>query len=62
MNQPKPNFEQMTTKQLRAYILAHREDEDAIHAMAIRLRNQGKTSTVDEFLEHLEHKITEGLG
>jgi hypothetical protein len=53
MNQPKPNFEQMTTQQLRAYILAHRDDEDAIHAMALRLRNGGKTSTVDEFLEHL---------
>jgi hypothetical protein len=52
----------MTTKQLRAYILAHRNDEDAIHAMALRLRNEGKTSTVDEFLEHLEHKISEGLG
>lgn len=62
MNQPQPNFEQMTTKQLRAYILAHRDDEDAIHVMALRLRNGGKTSTVDEFLEHLEHKSTEGLG
>jgi hypothetical protein len=49
----------MTTKQLRAYILAHRDDEDAIHAMALRLRNEGKTSTVDEFLEYLEQKISE---
>ncbi len=59
MNQPKPNFEQMTTKQLRAYILAHRDNEDAIHAMAMRLRSEGKTGTVDEFLEHLKQQTSE---
>ncbi|WP_229545786.1 hypothetical protein [Nostoc sp. CHAB 5836] len=41
---------------LREYILAHRDDEDAIHAMAIRLRNQGKTGTVEEFLEHVKQQ------
>ncbi len=54
--QPKPNFEQMTIKQLRAYILANREDEDAIHAIAMRLRNEGRTATVDEFLEHIKQQ------
>ncbi|MCC5670098.1 hypothetical protein LC653_41485 [Nostoc sp. CHAB 5784] len=49
----------MTTKQLRAYILAHRDDEDAIHAMAMRLQNEGKTGTVDEFLEHLKQQTPE---
>ncbi|MDZ7963201.1 MAG: hypothetical protein RMY34_36010 [Aulosira sp. DedQUE10] len=59
MSQPKPNFEQMTIKDLRKYILAHRDDEDAIHAMAIRLRNQGKTVTVEEFLEHIKQQTQE---
>ncbi|MEH1889613.1 MAG: hypothetical protein V7K92_09175 [Nostoc sp.] len=59
MSQPKPNFEQMTMKDLRQYILAHRDDEDAIHAMAIRLRNQGKTGTVEEFLEYVKEQTLE---
>lgn len=59
MSQPKPNFEQMTMKDLREYILAHRDDEDAIHAMARRLRNQGKTGTVEEFLEHVKQQTQE---
>ncbi len=59
MSQPKPNFEQMTMKDLREYILAHRDDEDAIHAMAIRLRHQGKTGTVEEFLEHVKQQTQE---
>lgn len=59
MSQPKPNFEQMTMKDLREYILAHRDDEDAIHTMAIRLRNQGKTGTVEEFLEHIKQQTQE---
>ncbi|MDF5710221.1 MAG: hypothetical protein PUP90_21775 [Nostoc sp. S4] len=59
MSQPKPNFEQMTMKDLRQYILAHRDDEDAIYAMAIRLRNHGKTGTVEEFLEHIKEQTLE---
>ncbi len=59
MSQPKANFEHMTIKDLREYILAHRDDEDAIHAMAIRLRNQGKTGTVEEFLEHVKQQTQE---
>ncbi len=59
MDQPKPNFEQMTRKQLREYILVNREDEDAIHALAVRLRSYGKTSTVDEFIEYIKQKSLE---
>ena len=59
MSQPKPNFEQMTMKDLREYILTHRDDEDAIHTMAIRLRTQGKTGTVEEFLEHIKQQTQE---
>ena len=59
MSQPKPNFEEMTIKDLRKYILAHRDDEDAIHAMAIRLRDRGKTGTVEEFLEYVKQQTQE---
>ncbi|MEH1780390.1 DUF6887 family protein [Nostoc sp.] len=59
MSQPKPNFEQMAIKQLRAYILAHREDEEAIHALAMRLRNEGRAGTVEEFLEHVKQQVSE---
>jgi hypothetical protein len=59
MSQPKPNFAEMTIKQLKTYILAHREDEDAIHALSVRLRNEGTTGTVDEFLEQIKHQVSE---
>lgn len=29
----KPNFERMKIEELRAYVLAHREDEEAIRAL-----------------------------
>lgn len=32
----KPNFSQMTRQELRAYVLAHREDDDAIAALIQR--------------------------
>lgn len=54
MNQPKPIFEQMSRKQLREYILINREDEDAIHALAVRLRNYGETGTADDFIEYIK--------
>lgn len=33
----KPNFDAMTRQELRAYLLQHREDQDAVHAMALRI-------------------------
>lgn len=32
-----PNFDAMTRKELRAYLLKHRDDQDAVHAMALRI-------------------------
>lgn len=32
----KPNFSQMTRQELRAYVLAHREDDDAIEELIKR--------------------------
>jgi hypothetical protein len=33
----KPNFQKMTRKELRAYVLSHRDDEEAIHLYMDRL-------------------------
>lgn len=36
----KPNFQAMTKKELRTYVLAHRDDQDAFHAFTDRLSAQ----------------------
>jgi hypothetical protein len=33
----KPNFDQMTRQELRAYVLQHRDDEEAFHALCDRI-------------------------
>lgn len=35
----KPNFKEMSRAELRKYILAHREDEEAIHELFINRSN-----------------------
>ena len=35
----KPNFKQMTKGELKSYVLAHREDEEAIHELFITRSN-----------------------
>jgi hypothetical protein len=35
----KPELQQMTRKELRAYVLSHREDEEALHLYMDRLHN-----------------------
>jgi len=32
----KPNYDQMTTKELTAYVLSHREDDEAVTALISR--------------------------
>lgn len=39
----KPNYDAMTRKELRAYILAHRDDADAIHAMILKIKADPNT-------------------
>lgn len=39
----KPNFETMSRKKLRAYILEHRNDADAIHAMILKIKADPNT-------------------
>ena len=54
----KPNFEAMSNRELRHYILENR-DEDAVHEMVLRIRKNGKTGTVDEFIEYVKQKVTQ---
>jgi hypothetical protein len=47
MNQP--NFQAMSQADLRAYVLAHRDDLNAFHALADRLRTQpGRKLSLEE--------------
>ncbi|MGV0027431.1 DUF6887 family protein [Phormidesmis priestleyi] len=39
----KPDFDAMTRKELRAYILQHRDDGDAIHAMVLKIKADPNT-------------------
>jgi hypothetical protein len=48
-----PNFQAMSQVDLRAYVLAHRDDLEAFHALADRLRAQpGRKLSLEE-LERL---------
>lgn len=55
----KPNFEAISDQELRQYILEHRDDDDAVHEMVLRIRKNGKTGTVDEFIEHVKQKLAQ---
>jgi hypothetical protein len=44
-----PNFQAMNQADLRAYVLAHRDDLDAFHALADRLRSKpGRKLSLEE--------------
>jgi hypothetical protein len=52
-----PNFESMTTKELRTYVLQHRDDQAAIHALANRVEATGvKLDSLDELPFVIERK------
>lgn len=54
----KPNFEAMTTDELRNYLLQHRDDDDALHAIVLRIEAEGKTvSSADEYIEVVKQKL-----
>ena len=58
----KPNFEEMTRKELRTYLLQHRDDADAIHAAIIKIKADPNTKwysseDIDRFPEiYEEHR------
>jgi N-acyl-D-aspartate/D-glutamate deacylase len=60
----KPNFSQMTHQDLRAYVLDHRDDDDAIEAL-IKRRNPNSPKyrfpKTDEDLTEMEKILKEKL-
>ncbi len=51
------NFEVMTTKELRAYVLEHRDDQEAINILANRIEATGtKLNSPDQLPEIIERK------
>lgn len=36
----KPNFQAMTKQELRAYVLSHRDDQEAFYALTSKLREE----------------------
>jgi hypothetical protein len=49
------NFEAMTTRELRAYVLEHREDQQAIYELANRVEANGtRLKSIDELPEIIE--------
>jgi hypothetical protein len=58
----KPNFREMTRKQLRDYILKNRGDREAIHALALHVQSNGKRlNSVDELQQVIQEKRNQGL-
>jgi hypothetical protein len=53
----KPDFVIMTTQELRKYILEHRDDEDAVHEMVLRIEKEGKPlNSIEELEEVVKQK------
>jgi len=49
----RPNFASMSTAELRAYVLQHREDNEAFHELADRVSQTGVTIQSSEQLTQL---------
>lgn len=61
----KPDFSRMTRQELRAYILAHREDDEAIEALINRGNPNSRTypfPQTDEDLRAMEEILKRKLG
>ncbi len=50
----KPDFKAMSTQELRAYVLEHREDNEAFYALSDRIKEQGKPLIIEELPEILQ--------
>jgi hypothetical protein len=61
----KPNFSKMSRQELRAYILAYRDDDDAIEAL-IKMGNSNSPTypfpQTDEDLREMEKILRKKLG
>ncbi|MGB3656251.1 MAG: hypothetical protein WBA41_34255 [Rivularia sp. (in: cyanobacteria)] len=50
----KPDFKAMSTPELRAYVLEHREDNEAFYALSDRIKEQGKPLKVEDLPQILQ--------
>jgi hypothetical protein len=57
----KPDFAAMTSQQLRAYVLEHRDDEDALQAFLNRRRSENPNSRVYRAEDDVAGAIAEYL-
>lgn len=57
----KPNFATMTTIELRAYVLEHRDEEEALHAYLDKLHAENPSSRVYKPEDDVNEAITEYL-
>lgn len=60
-----PDFSKMSRQELRAYVLAHREDDDAIEALVRRGNPNGpkyRFPQTDEDLREMEEILKRKLG
>ncbi|MBE9052968.1 hypothetical protein IQ243_21590 [Nostocales cyanobacterium LEGE 11386] len=53
----KPNFQAMTKQELRAYVLSHRDDQEAFYALTSKLREEPGIEITS--MEQL-HRLIEG--
>ncbi|MGA9377833.1 MAG: hypothetical protein WBV73_03435 [Phormidium sp.] len=57
----KPNFQTMTKRELRTYILEHREDEKALHAYLDKLHDENPNPRVYSPEENVAEAVSEYL-
>ena len=57
----KPNFTTMTATELRAYVLAHRDEEEALHAYLDKLHAENRGSQIYNPDDNVADAIAEYL-
>jgi len=51
----------MSIQELRSYVLQHRSDEEALHALGQRIHREGRRITsVNELVQSIEEKRAQG--
>jgi alkyl sulfatase BDS1-like metallo-beta-lactamase superfamily hydrolase len=53
----KPNFAAMSNEELKTYVLQHRDDDDALHELTVRVKTQGKRlNSIKELKQVIQEK------
>jgi hypothetical protein len=55
------NYQAMTLKELRRYVLTHREDIAAFHAYVDRSKSEGRMITINPNDENWEAKVQQAI-